>query len=148
VNFRIVLYFLFAGVATGINLGVQWFCTQMLLQFYPVSMFPEDTELIRVALIYWSALVAGTGIAAVVKYILDKLFVFNYKTDSLKKDIVAFLLYALMAVFTTAIFWGIQALFYFGFGLDKYIGGTIGLVAGYIVKFFLDRKFVFVERDI
>ena len=50
-----------------------------------------------------------------------------------------------MGVFTTLIFWGFEILFdkLFEHELSKYAGAVIGLSIGYIVKYNLDKKFVF-----
>jgi putative flippase GtrA len=46
---------------------------------------------------------------------------------------------------TTIIFWGFELSFYYFFEstLMKYVGGGLGLILGYISKYFLDKKFVF-----
>jgi len=54
-----------------------------------------------------------------------------------------------MSVFTTIIFWGTEIGFDVIFDNDnaKYLGAVIGLSIGYIVKYFLDKKFVFINKD-
>ena len=50
-----------------------------------------------------------------------------------------------MGVFTTLIFWGFEITFDYIFNNEnaKYAGAVIGLSIGYIVKYLLDKKFVF-----
>lgn len=50
-----------------------------------------------------------------------------------------------MGVFTTFIFWGFEIGFdlIFKTEMAKYIGAVFGLSIGYIIKYFLDKKFVF-----
>jgi putative flippase GtrA len=76
---------------------------------------------------------------------LDKKYIFFHKPKSKKDDGKKFFLYSLMGVFTTFIFWGFEIGFDYMFESQnaKYIGAVIGLGIGYIVKYFLDKKFVF-----
>ena len=91
------------------------------------------------------AMFFGTLSGLVLKYILDKKYIFYYETKTKKDDGKKFLLYSLMGVFTTFIFWGFEIGFDFIFGneIGKYIGALIGLGIGYVVKYNLDKKFVF-----
>ena len=59
------------------------------------------------------------------------------------------MLYSCMGVFTTVIFWGTETGFnaVFESSNAKYIGAVIGLTIGYIMKYFLDRKFVFIHNE-
>ena len=54
-----------------------------------------------------------------------------------------------MGVFTTLIFWGTELGFnaVFASGKAKYVGAVIGLTVGYVIKYFLDRKFVFIHKE-
>lgn len=60
-----------------------------------------------------------------------------------------FMLYTVMGVATTALFWGIEYGFHLAFGTDamRYLGGVIGLTLGYIIKYQLDKRYVFVSRQ-
>ncbi|MEO1550709.1 MAG: GtrA family protein [Pseudomonadota bacterium] len=91
------------------------------------------------------AVVAGTGAGLVVKYGLDKRWIFFDQSPDLGRQ---FALYTVMGIATTAIFWGIVALFVWAWGSDlARITGTIfGLTIGYFVKYCLDRRFVFTDR--
>ena len=92
-----------------------------------------------------SVLVVGTGAGLVTKYILDKKWIFRYDAGGLAGDIGTFLLYALMGVATTAIFWITELAFDRFLPLEnaRYLGGALGLIAGYTAKYFLDRTLVF-----
>lgn len=50
-----------------------------------------------------------------------------------------------MGVFTTFIFWGVEISFDYFFKNNnaKYLGAVIGLSIGYLIKYFLDKNFVF-----
>ncbi|ENX38379.1 GtrA family protein [Acinetobacter sp. NIPH 2100] len=87
----------------------------------------------------------GTGVGLIVKYILDKKYIFKYKTQNTKHDGKVFLLYTIMGIFTTIIFWGFEFGFHAVFGTKemRYVGGIIGLMIGYICKYYLDKHFVF-----
>ncbi len=54
-----------------------------------------------------------------------------------------------MGIFTTIIFWGTEIGFNAIFENQnaKYIGAIIGLSIGYAIKYFLDKKFVFVHKE-
>ena len=125
----ILLYGFFAIVATGINLVVQW-------PFFQYFHAPW---------VLFVALIAGTIAGLATKYILDKHWIFYYETKSKVDNARCFLLYMMMGVFTTFIFWGMETLFYFFFSFSgsQYVGGALGLTIGYTSKYFLDKKFVF-----
>lgn len=91
------------------------------------------------------AIFVGTLVGLVVKYLLDKYFIFYYQSDSSKDNMKVFLLYSLMSVFTTLIFWGVEFTFDYIFQTKfmRYLGGTIGLILGYLIKYQLDKKYVF-----
>lgn len=94
-----------------------------------------------------SSMVVGTAVGLVVKYLLDKRYIFGVRAKSLVHDGRMFALYSLMGVATTAIFWGFEFTFHFVFD-DKamrYLGGVIGLAIGYWVKYRLDKRYVFQE---
>ena len=83
------------------------------------------------------------------KYILDKRWIFYDETGGLKPQGTKFLLYSLNGVFTTAIFWISEAGFWFVWRSDimREVGAIIGLVVGYITKFHLDSRFVFIKAE-
>jgi len=95
------------------------------------------------------AMLIGTLAGLVVKYILDKKFIFYHKVENKKDDAKKFALYSLMGVFTTIIFWGTEIAFdALSSNEDaKYLGAIIGLSIGYIIKYFLDKKFVFIDKE-
>lgn len=94
---------------------------------------------------YWAALVTGTGVGLVVKYALDKRYIFVDRATGLAAHSKRFSLYTLMGVATTAIFWGLESLFWYLFATDtaREAGAVLGLAIGYVVKYRLDRAYVF-----
>jgi putative flippase GtrA len=91
----------------------------------------------------------GTLAGLIVKYILDKKFIFYHVVENKKEDAKKFALYSLMGVFTTLIFWGTEITFdtLLQDPNAKYLGAVIGLSIGYIIKYFLDKKFVFIYKE-
>ncbi|HHT00627.1 MAG TPA: GtrA family protein [Thiomicrospira sp.] len=93
----------------------------------------------------WVAIFVGTAVGLVVKYGLDKRYIFQYQTTSIQHGTKTFYLYTLMGVFTTIIFWGFEYTFdaIYQTAEMRYLGGVIGLAIGYFVKYQLDKRFVF-----
>lgn len=123
-------YAAFAVVATIVNL-----LTQRIMD----SVYTG-------ALTYYVSLFAGTLTGLVVKYVLDKRYIFYFVTKSRQEDARKFIVYSVMGVATTAIFWGFQTGFYLLWSENeyaKYIGAIIGLTIGYFTKYQLDKRFVF-----
>lgn len=91
------------------------------------------------------SVIVGTGVGLVVKYLLDKRYIFRFRPRDVVHEGGVFVLYACMGVFTTAIFWGFEFGFHYLFASKemRYLGGVIGLVIGYYTKYQLDRRYVF-----
>ena len=79
---------------------------------------------------------------------LEKRHIFEFKSDILTHDGQLFIFYAVMGMLTTSFFWGIEYISHwlFATGAMCYLGGAIGLMLGYIVKYRLDRHSVFVPK--
>lgn len=127
--FLVLKYSFFALIATIINL---------FTQFISLAIYSQDFSL-------YIAMFFGTLTGLIAKYILDKKYIFYYVVKDKKEDSQKFILYSIMGVFTTLIFWGFEIGFDYIFDSEiaKYIGAIIGLSIGYITKYFLDKKFVF-----
>lgn len=121
-------YTVFAAAATALNISVQR------------AIFIFDLSI-------WVAMGAGTTAGLILKYVLDKKFIFYYRTKSFSHNIRKFILYSFLGGLTTVLFWSIELFFeYFvSIAASKYIGAFIGLSAGYTIKYFLDKKFVFLD---
>lgn len=122
-------YILFAAVATAGNLGVQ-----RLLDFLYTG-----------PLAVYLSLIAGTLVGLVIKYLLDKHFIFFDSTRGLTRTGLQFVRYGLTGVVTTAIFWGLEIGFLAAFGTQpaRYAGGALGLAIGYWLKYQMDKRLVF-----
>jgi len=124
-------YAIFAGIATLVNI---------LSQDITVRLYTGIFAL-------YASIAVGTLTGLVTKYILDKRYIFAHRTKSLVDDGATFILYSVMGLATTLIFWGMELGFEFLFGAKwlRYIGALIGLTIGYIVKYHLDKRFVFIK---
>jgi putative flippase GtrA len=122
-------YALFAGVATGCNLGSQ----AIMDRVYQGS------------LTVYVSLFVGTLIGLVVKYLLDKHLVFYDSTKGAVRTGWQFIRYALTGVLTTTVFWGLELGAYHAFHAQvaRYLGGALGLAIGYWLKYRLDKRLVF-----
>lgn len=91
------------------------------------------------------ALFVGTGVGLVVKYVLDKRWIFQDHSTGVAAHGKRFSRYTLTGVVTTAIFWGTETAFWWAFEADimREVGAVIGLSIGYVTKYRLDRRFVF-----
>jgi putative flippase GtrA len=129
-----VKYALFAGISTLVNLLFQW------LSFKIWSGFAS----------LYVAMFVGTLAGLIAKYILDKKWIFYHTPKDKKDDAKKFILYSFMGVFTTIIFWGTEIAFNTLFESPdaKYVGAVIGLSIGYVIKYFLDKKYVFIHKEI
>ena len=125
----IVRYAAFAMLATAANLLVQ----RVVLHFG------------NSAVLFATAIAAGTLVGLVVKYVLDKRWIFFDQQGGLKSHGRKFSLYTAMGLVTTAIFWGMETAFWLIWRTDlmRELGAVVGLSIGYVVKYNLDRRFVF-----
>lgn len=92
------------------------------------------------------AVAFGTGVGLVVKYYLDKRWIFFDTASGLAAQGRQFSLYTAMGLVTTAIFWGTETAFWLIWQthLAREAGAVLGLAVGYVVKYHLDRRYVFV----
>jgi putative flippase GtrA len=90
-------------------------------------------------------LAGGTMAGLVIKYILDKRYIFEDQSRDLSSHARKFSMYTAMGLITTAIFWISEAIVFaiIPTTTGLLIGGGIGLSIGYVIKYHLDRRFVF-----
>jgi len=127
---RLILkYAAFAIVATLCNLGIQRLV---------MAHFPDQIAFV-------SALIFGTGVGLVVKYLLDKKWIFSDPIQTREHETRKFTLYAITGIGTTMIFWGSETIFWLLWKTTamREVGALIGLTIGYVVKFNLDKRYVF-----
>ena len=125
----VIRYTAFAVVAVAVNLLVQ-----------RIVLLGGDG-------VVWFVLAMGVGTLAglVVKYVLDKRWIFYDVTAGATAQGKQFGLYSVMGLVTTAIFWATETAFWVIWETDfaRELGAVIGLSVGYITKYQLDRRFVF-----
>ena len=127
-----ILYVIFALVATVVNLSTQEIVYQRYIYSYPLAV----------------SIFFGTLTGLMIKYVLDKKYIFNYQTQTKIQNGQTFALYCFMGLATTVIFWATEFAFdaWFSTKTMRYVGACIGLSIGYITKYYLDKRFVFIER--
>lgn len=87
-----ISYAMFALIATIVNIGAQ----ELVIRIYHG---PFDLIV---------SIIVGTGVGLVVKYILDKYYIFRFQTRNLIHNTQIFVLYTFMGLATTTIFWGFE----------------------------------------
>jgi len=129
-NTELVLrYGAFAVVATLANLGAQRLVLGVWGNDYALAL----------------AIFVGTGVGLAVKYILDKRWIFFDHSTGAATHGRKFALYTLMGVVTTVIFWGAETAAWMIWHTDmaREAGAILGLTVGYVVKYRLDKRYVF-----
>jgi putative flippase GtrA len=127
-----IRYVVFAGIATLVNLATQ----EAVVRVAPLSPLALS-------------ILMGTATGFILKYLLDKKWVFDDGYSSHRQELQKITLYGVFSVFTTLVFWSFEVAFWVIWRTDfaKYTGAVIGLAIGYAAKFVLDRAFVFKERQ-
>jgi putative flippase GtrA len=127
-----VRYVLFAVIATLANLVTQ----EIVIRVAPVA--PLTLSILM-----------GTATGFILKYGLDKKWVFEDDYGGHRQELQKITLYGAFSVLTTLGFWGFEVAFWMIWQTDlaKYTGAVLGLAIGYTAKFILDRTFVFKERQ-
>lgn len=125
----VLRYTVFAILAIMANLATQ----------RAVLWFGENSTLFLIAV------GAGTMVGLVLKYILDKRWIFYDISIGVEMNKKKFTLYSAMGIFTTIIFWGTETVFWVVWQTDtmRELGAIIGLSVGYVVKYRLDSYYVF-----
>ena len=120
-------YLIFCFLAILANLGFQAIAHEI---FYT----PE-----------WFSIGIGTVAGLVLKYILDKKFIFFAEKTTAVRDFTRFIIYTLFGLLTTLLFWSVEWAFIklWAHPSSRYWGGVIGLSLGYYIKYKLDRRWVF-----
>ena len=121
-------YILFAILATTVNIFFQYLSFLLIDHKYELYI----------------AMLNGTILGMILKYYLDKNFIFYYvKKEFNNKN--TFLLYIFTSIFTTILFWAIELWFsyYVNINYSEYLGALVGLTLGYSLKYLLDKQLVF-----
>ena len=149
---QMVLYFSFAIAMIFLNYLIQ---KSNQLYFAPnICQNLGDIEFIR---IYYCSTnpynmpeligsIVAVGITYIVKFILDKFVVFKRTAIQLKETSEEFFKYFFFAIITTIENIGIQFLMTNFLHTPLEISMVVALTIGYITKFLLDRKYVFIIK--
>mgnify|MGYP006267335895 CR=1 FL=1 len=102
------------------------------------------------AAVFAAAVAAGTVVGLVVKYVLDKRWIFGDLETGIAAHSRKFALYTTMGIVTTCIFWGTETAFWLIWGTDamRELGAVLGLTVGYVIKYNLDRRYVFTNASL
>jgi putative flippase GtrA len=124
-----VRYIMFAIIAGLANLATQEATIQVLPPLVPVML----------------SVLAGTAVGFVVKYLLDKSYVFLDGYDGHVAELRKVFLYGFFSIATTLLFWAVELSFWYIWNTieAKYIGAVGGLSIGNWLKYMLDRTWVF-----
>jgi putative flippase GtrA len=128
----VLRYAAFAAFASGVNL---------LVQVAVMALYQGPQALLL-------AMAAGTVAGLVPKFLLDKYWIFDDRAPGRARGLRQFILYGLLSVATTLIFWVFEVAFHWlgDGGPLRYLGAALGLGVGYWVKYHLDRRLVFGGR--
>lgn len=121
-------YILFAILATTVNIFSQYLSFLLIDHKYELYI----------------AILNGTILGMILKYYLDKNYIFYYVKKKFNNKNI-FLLYIFTSIFTTIIFWAIELWFsyYVNITYSEYLGALVGLTLGYSLKYILDKHLVF-----
>jgi len=128
-----VKYIFFALIAIFTNLLFQHFCLMFYAGAYSL----------------YFAMLLGTTTGLIIKYFLDKNFIFYYTPENNKDEGYKILLYSFTGIATTIIFWSFELSFNYliDSAYAKYVGAVIGLIIGYFLKYTLDLEYTFKEKQ-
>jgi putative flippase GtrA len=121
-------YLLFAIASGVINIIVQ----ECVFRSSPFYLLPLS-------------IAAGTLAGFAAKFLMDKRWIFYDEYSGHSREAKKVLLYGAFSVVTTVVFWAFEVSFWYVWQTEtaKYSGAAVGLGIGYILKYFLDRTFVF-----
>lgn len=147
------LYFTFAAIMIGLNYLIQklnqliiapFICQNFsgndFFQIFYCSTNPFD-------MVELMGSIVAVGITYIIKFFLDKYIVFKTTETKLKETSIEFLKYFGFAILTTIENIGIQFLLTNYLNAPLEISFIIALSIGYLTKFFIDKKFVFITEN-
>jgi len=149
---QMTLYFVFAAVMIGLN-----YLIQKLNQLVVAPIICQNFGTIEFFHVFYCSIepfnmpeligsVFAVGITYIIKFFLDKYIVFKKSGTELKQTSIEFIKYFGFAILTTIENIGIQFLLTNFLNAPLEISFVIALSIGYLTKFFLDRKYVFLNK--
>jgi putative flippase GtrA len=123
-----IRYVVFAIVAGLTNIGAQ----EIFVRAVPLAPI-------------MGSIFSGTVLGFFVKYLLEKRWVFLDEYCGHVAEARKIVLYGVLGVGTTALFWGIELSFWYSLQTAeaKYIGAAIGLALANWIKYHLSKRYVF-----
>lgn len=149
---QMLLYFTFALLMIILNYAIQKgnqivmepFICQNLKDNDFIQTFYCSTEPYNMPELIGS--IIAVGITYIIKFFLDKFIVFKKTEKELKQTSIEFLKYFGFAILTTIENIGIQFLLTNFLNTPLEISFIVALTIGYLTKYFLDRKYVFINK--
>jgi putative flippase GtrA len=125
-------YVIFAAIAGLANLAAQEFV---------VRIAPSRPLM--------TSVLVGTGVGFLVKYALEKRWVFFDRYEGHGREIRKIVVYGFFGVGTTVLFWAIELAAWqlWQTTAAKYAGAALGLSVGNWLKYVLDKHFVFQRKS-
>lgn len=95
------------------------------------------------------SILAGTALGFIVKYILDKHWIFFDDYGDVRREVGKLFLYGAFSVAMTLVFWAFELAFLAigGTQFSKYLGAVVGLTIGNSAKYLLDYHFTFAQKE-
>ncbi len=150
---QITLYFLFAALMIGLNYLLQKLNQRIIAPFicdnfggndFIQAFYCSEDPFIMHELI---GSIVAVGVTYIIKFFLDKYIVFKGGGTELKETSIEFMKYFGFAVLTTIENIGIQFILTNFLNSPLEISFIVALSIGYITKFFLDKRYVFLKRN-
>jgi len=148
-----VLYFTFAAIMIGLNYLIQKLNQLVIAPFICQNFGGNDffqvfycsTNPFNMPELMGS--IVAVGITYIIKFFLDKYIVFQKTGTKLKETSLEFVKYFGFAILTTIENIGIQFLLTNYLNAPLELSFIIALSIGYLTKFFIDKKFVFIFEN-
>jgi len=147
------LYFTFAAIMIGLNYLIQKLNQLVIAPFICQNFGGNDffqvfycsTNPFNMPELIGS--IVAVGITYIIKFFLDKYIVFKKTGTKLKETSLEFIKYFGFAILTTIENIGIQFLLTNYLNAPLELSFIIALSIGYLTKFFIDKKFVFIIEN-
>ena len=148
---QMILYFIFAACMILLNYFIQkinelvispFICSVFVGNDFTQALYCSTNPINMPELI---GSIVAVGITYVIKFFLDKYLVFKKTTLKIKETSQEFFKYFGFAILTTIENIGIQFLLTNLFNAPIELSVVVALSIGYVTKFFLDRKYVFIN---
>ena len=147
------LYFIFAAIMIGLNYLIQKLNQLVIKPFICLSFGGNDFFQVfycsinpfNMAELIGS--IVAVGITYIIKFFLDKYIVFKKTGSKLKETSMEFIKYFGFAILTTIENIGLQFLLTNYLNAPLELSFIIALSIGYLTKFFIDKKFVFIAEN-